>query len=507
MPAQKLTNLFLYIGIFAYFCRKFSIMQNDNHMEKHFKPYALVALAAMFVTVFSYTTSPLYSELGDTPDSPIFQIIGKYWAEGAIPYKDLWDLKGPYIFLINAIGYGLTGTRTGVYLLQIVFMTFTLLGIFKIYRLHYPARRAMVMTSISLLPLSYIYEGGNLTEEYLLPFLSFSFYYILQWINETERNPKTTHFPVYAILYGVVLGLGLMSRLTNALSLCSATAVIAFTLLCKKEYKNLGLNACAFIVGFGCTTLPFFLYFDCHHALTEMWNATFLYPIEYARNSTKNITDTGLHYFILSYCSSILLLVTAAVLVVRYRKMTIRAWLWFIAAFLPFLWFCQGNGFGHYGMIVFPLFAIAMIEISNLRLKTMFVSVIAIMLIASASKFRYMYILYNWQNTEVADCREFLKKISDIDYSSFVAYNCTPNIYLDLDIRPAVPFFSLQDFAISRNLQLRNDIVSSFQEKQVEWILLSEDDTEQPYIQPILNKYYHIAATQKKGNLFLYKKK
>ena len=481
-------------------------MQNYSHIEKHFKLYVLVALAAMFVTIFSYTTSPLYSELGDTPDSPIFQIIGKYWAKGAIPYKDFWDLKGPYIFLINAIGYGLTGTRTGVYLLQIAFMTFTLLGIFKIYRLYYPAMQAIVMTSISLLPLSYVYEGGNLTEEYLLPFLSFSFYYILQWINETERCQKTTHFPGYAILYGMVLGLGLMSRLTNALSLCAATAVIAFTLLCKREYKNLVLNACAFIAGFGCTALPFFLYFDYHHALTEMWNATFLYPIEYAKNSTKSIIDTGLHYFILSYWSSILLLATAAVMVVHYRKITIRALLWFIAAFLPFLWFCQGNGFGHYGMIVFPLFAIAMIEISNLRLKTMLISVIAIMFIASASKFRYMYILYHWQNTEVSDCREFLKKISDIDYSSFVAYNCTPNIYLDLDIRPAKPFFSLQDFAISRNLQLRNDIVSSFQEKQVEWILLSKDSIEQPYIQTILDKDYRIVATQEKDNLFLYKK-
>ena len=65
----------------------------------------LFLVAIFFVTIFSYTTSPLYTTLGDTPDSPIFQIIGKYWVQGYVPYQDLWDLKGPYIFLVNAVGY------------------------------------------------------------------------------------------------------------------------------------------------------------------------------------------------------------------------------------------------------------------------------------------------------------------------------------------------------------------------------------------------------------------
>lgn len=468
----------------------------------------LIITAISFVSIFSYTTSPIYSELSDTPDSPIFQIIGKYWINGSgIPYKDLWDLKGPYIFLINAVGYGLTDTRTGVYIMQIIFMTCTILGILNINLLYYSLKQAVIMTFFSLLPLSYIYEGGNLTEEYLLPFLSFSFYYILQWVTEFERSKKTTHFPFYAFLYGIVLGLSLMSRLTNALSLCAAVAIIAFTLLYNKEYKNLILNASAFLIGFGLSVIPFLFYFHYHHALAEMWKATFLYPIEYASNSTKDVIDIGVHYFILSYWSSLLLLIVVALLIVHNRKVTIRTCLWFMAAFLPFLWFCQGNGFGHYGMIVFPLFSIAMIEVSNLQLKTMFVSVIIIMIVACASKLRYMHILYNSHNTELSDYRKFLKTIPDVGYLSFVAYNCTPNIYLDLNIRPAVPYFSLQDFAIGRNQQLCKDITCSFQERQVEWILLSKDSTEQPHIHQILDKDYNIVATQHKRHLILYKKR
>ena len=121
----------------------------------------LIIIATIFVTIFSYTTSPIYLCVNpNDTDSLIFQIMGKYWCKGNLPYKDLWDMKGPYIFLMNAIGYGLTGTRTGVYLLQIAFMTITLYGIFKMYRLYYSLKWSFVMTSISQTSLFYVYGGG-----------------------------------------------------------------------------------------------------------------------------------------------------------------------------------------------------------------------------------------------------------------------------------------------------------------------------------------------------------
>ena len=54
---------------------------------------------------FSKTTSPLYTDVGY--DSAMFQTIGKYWAQGYLPYVDLFDHKGPLIFFINAVGYAL----------------------------------------------------------------------------------------------------------------------------------------------------------------------------------------------------------------------------------------------------------------------------------------------------------------------------------------------------------------------------------------------------------------
>lgn len=45
----------------------------------------------------STSTSPLYN-IPYAGDTAMFQTIGKYWAEGSLPYVDLWDSKGPLIF-------------------------------------------------------------------------------------------------------------------------------------------------------------------------------------------------------------------------------------------------------------------------------------------------------------------------------------------------------------------------------------------------------------------------
>lgn len=83
-----------------------------------------LVLALVFVSLFSYGTSPFYTNHASS-DSAMFQVIGRGWAEGRLPYADLWDSKGPLIFFINAVGFWLTGSATGVYLLQIASLTFT----------------------------------------------------------------------------------------------------------------------------------------------------------------------------------------------------------------------------------------------------------------------------------------------------------------------------------------------------------------------------------------------
>ena len=85
------------------------------------KKYLLIyfVISILFMLCLSTSTSPLYN-IPYAGDTAMFQTIGKYWAEGSLPYVDLWDSKGPLIFAVNALGYLLTGQRWGIMIIQVI---------------------------------------------------------------------------------------------------------------------------------------------------------------------------------------------------------------------------------------------------------------------------------------------------------------------------------------------------------------------------------------------------
>ena len=471
------------------------------------KRYSIILLyflaAFCFVTLFCYTTSFLYSEYADTQDSYIFQVIGKYWAEGHIPYLDLWDMKGPFIFWINALGYLITGSKIGVFFIQVISLFISLVFIHQIFREYFSIKYALLFTLCSLAHLSYIYESGNLTEEYLLPFLSAAFYCIIKWVKNIEDTKTVKHHPYGSILYGAVLGISLLSRLTNALSVSAAFLVILCVLLVKKEYRNFHVNILSFLLGFLLVVIPFLIYFYDHDALLEMLNATLIYHAEYASNPSKDILQTGIHYFILSYINCIFLLIIV-LCKYKYCNVSIR-WLWTFTAFFPFIWFCQGNGFGHYGMIVFPLFAIIITYIRKYEMRKTFIIFMLLILIGFASKIRNVFVMYHWQNETIKNYKCMLQQVPTVDYTSFVAYNCHPAIYLEKNILPANRFFAMQDFGNGRLDVQKQLILESFDRSSIKWILMNDEDESEVNIKNILSDRYHIVCSDDKHHLKLYK--
>lgn len=466
--------------------------------------------ALLFVSVFSYTTSPLYDIYADAPDSPIFQIVGKYWAEGAVPYRDLWDMKGPYVFFNNAIGYELTGTRHGVWLVQTITMFFTLLALFKLFRLYFSAYPSLWLMLLCMAALSYVYDGGNMTEEYVLPWLAFSFFQVTLWVKAYSDGVVVSHkhSPMSALLYGITFGLCLLSRLTNALALSGAILVITLSLMNDKYYKNLFQNVVAFLVGFAASVLPFVVYFAHHQSLQQMWNATFAYATQYLGMSSADVFSNGVHYFLLSYIGCILLLGLAFYRMVVRRRMDVQSWLWTLSAGLPFIWFLLGNGYSHYGMTVLPLVAISLTQIVMLRLSKLRIVVLAAILVGCASKLLFMTVICDYENKNVAAYRAFLHECPDVDYTSFVAYNCDPNIYLDLNVKPATPYFALQDMAQSHTKSLPNDIAEAFMENKPEWVLLFSPPTlPSPIVSPILSAYYIVIQQKAEQYLTLYRRR
>ena len=262
------------------------MLKKGNHCrcssgEKVFKGLLFLLSALAGVALFTESTSPLFSGWGY--DSAMFQTIGKYWAEGYLPYVDLYDHKGPMIFFINALGYGLGG-RNGVYIIQVLSIALSEAIACRLLADRLSRGKSLALALLLPFVLAANWQEGNTTEEYILPLLFGSYFLMARWCSDLEEG-RFTHRAGAAFVYGLCFGFALMTRVTNALGVCLGVAFIAVLLAVKGEWKNLLANAGAFLLGAAVPVLPFCVYFAAHGALYDMWYGTLLYNLDYLSSS------------------------------------------------------------------------------------------------------------------------------------------------------------------------------------------------------------------------------
>lgn len=476
---------------------------------KKFISFPFLFLVSFFiVAVFSTSTTFLYNE-PCSGDSAIFQIIGKYWAEGRIPYVDVWDQKGPFIFFVDALGYLITSNQIGIFILQVLNITAVAWILYLICRIEFHEVPSLLLTTVVLLSFAPVCE--NTVEEWILIPLCWAYYRMLKWVNEVTITSHTVIHPVrYAFLYGIVFGLSLMTRLTNAVGICMASFVIFMYLAKKGERKNIIGNSLSFIVGFLLTTTPFVFYFYAHNALYDMWYGTFIYNAEYAGRSGFSVFSLkGLANIILRFENCYFLLFVAAIVLFLNNQRRFAGVLWFTMSLACMIWFLRSNGFGQYATICLPFSCIAMIELhkSYMLNKSQlakwnykggilaYTAVVIIGAIYSLWLFNHMY----RNNVALAEFRAFMKDVPVEYKQSLAAYNCPADWYLYEDIHPNCRYFTLQDYQSSMGGSLLEKVRQEFSNK-TKWLLVKGQKTK---IDDILERNYTIV--KQNGNLTLYK--
>ncbi|YAL84214.1 glycosyltransferase family 39 protein [Dermacoccaceae bacterium W4C1] len=59
-------------------------------------------LVATVIALFRFRLSPLYPKLNDlNSDFFVYTLVGNSWAHGEMPYRDIYDVKGPSLFLLT----------------------------------------------------------------------------------------------------------------------------------------------------------------------------------------------------------------------------------------------------------------------------------------------------------------------------------------------------------------------------------------------------------------------
>ena len=134
----------------------------------------LVLAAAIFLLACSRSTTPLLRfEVGQ--DAAFFRLVGQGMAQGKLPYRDYFDMKGPYLFWLEYLGAVIAPGRLGIFLVQWLCLSVSLYFAVKCFDLATEDGAPLWAALLLLLPMGYVMSytmsGGNLTEELSLPFL------------------------------------------------------------------------------------------------------------------------------------------------------------------------------------------------------------------------------------------------------------------------------------------------------------------------------------------------
>lgn len=262
-------------------------------LENKYFPLTMIIIAVLFVTFYSFTTSPLYVIEG--MDSGVFKSMGLAITQGKIPYVDYFDHKGPVLYFINALGQWILQGRWGIFLLQLIALSISFIYLFKTARLFLNGWQSCLLFCIVLIFLGGIYQEGNQCEEWILAIVSPCLFYIMSDIVKGEVIHMS---PLYGLLYGLCFALAFYIRPNDAIAILGGAlgGAIIYAIVYKKlEISTVVYDILSFLGVFLIITLIICSYFVYYQSFDSFVYGLFIHNSLYA-GGIKTLLLSCLNY-------------------------------------------------------------------------------------------------------------------------------------------------------------------------------------------------------------------
>ena len=246
-----------------------------NEMKSRVMWFFFLALTVLFNLFFSFWTSPYY-ENWYACDSSLFAMVGRGIVEGRTPYVDFYDLKGPYLFFINALGQLLHRGRLGIFLIEIPFGLIMNVFAWKLCRLYLSRIKSCFVMAVYLYSHVSTIWGGGTIEEYMMALNMVAIYLVVSFMK--DHDLKTDTIPSIRIFFiGLFFGIMLFAKVTNAAPIIGMCLGITVILIRHKRYMELLRTIALFLLGAALAALPMVIFFALRGALAEMLYCVFVF--------------------------------------------------------------------------------------------------------------------------------------------------------------------------------------------------------------------------------------
>lgn len=217
-------------------------------------------------------------------DSGVFLYTGWRILNGDVPYLNVWDHKPPIVYYINALGLALThNSRWGVWALELIALYIAAYIAYKLIKDIFGQIPALLSSLFWLMSLVLILQGGNFTTEYTLP-LQFLALWLFTKL-DTYSSKKS-----YFLLIGVLGALAFFTKQTTIGIWLGFCMYLAFYRLSQKQGRQFLYEAGWIIAGGSSIVLFTFIFFWANKALSQFWDAAFLYNFTYSERVESGIS-------------------------------------------------------------------------------------------------------------------------------------------------------------------------------------------------------------------------
>ena len=234
--------------------------------------YLLIFFFAFVIVTLSTTCSFLY-KYHSWGDSNIFFTIGKSMLSGIMPYRDLFDQKGPVVFMMHALA-ALISYKSffGVYVLQLINGFVFLLFVYKTNCLLFKKNNYLNTLLLGVLTYTSVaYSIGDSAEEFSLAILMYAIYVA---VKHSLANTVPSKFEF--IMIGITSGLIFWMKYTIIGFYLGWILIPAYIEIKNKNIKRLFTNIAYIVLGVIITTAPIFICFGMNGCLDIMLKSYFL---------------------------------------------------------------------------------------------------------------------------------------------------------------------------------------------------------------------------------------
>ncbi len=245
---------------------------------------ACAALAALML-LFASQCSPLYPiNLWD--DANCLLTVGRVMRRGGVLYRDIYEQKGPLLYLIHALAACISDTSFwGVYALEIPALTAALYAAYRLLRLRTGAGFALGAAAVwgALTVTGGAFMRGDSAEEFCLPLLTAALALAYAEYGRRARPMRAKRLLLCGVLAGGIATIK-YTLLGAMVGLCAVEGALA---LKEGGVPRALKSAGVFLAGMAIPILPWVIYFAANGALRDaytayIYNNVFLYGGEAA---------------------------------------------------------------------------------------------------------------------------------------------------------------------------------------------------------------------------------